>query len=56
MVRLACLGGIGAGPAFSVVSGDRFRCPCECARDRGDLRLALELRGEILVGSSVALV
>jgi hypothetical protein len=50
VVRLACLGGIGAGPAFCVVSGNRFSCPCECARDRGDLRLALQLCGEILVG------
>ena len=50
VVRLACLGGIGAGPAFCVVSGNRFSCPCECARDRGDLRLALQLCGEIFVG------
>lgn len=49
VVRLACLGGIGAGPAFCVLTGYRVRWPCECARDRGDLPLALELCGEILV-------
>lgn len=30
---------------YCVVRADRFRCPCECARVRGDLRLALELCG-----------